>query len=377
MPKKFRFHHLFLSSITTVLLCLGFMCSETLAVQVTPLAETSVSKDSASLGVTSPLAGPDNSMRVPTPVWTTGTLLPKEMWEHYSKRPSAFGPPPRPLGNAVPGYIPHGVVDSMGRILTPAQAGLTTPRPTTPDPAALPVLSVQDKRTSAGKNAPRTSTYLTGGGQNTQSKFPSPVAPPPVVPSVPSVTPPSAAVVQTTTTPTAPTAPSTPTTAPYSTPVAPTGPVTPSQPTIGVPAQASANSPSIAAQTDGQGTIGSGPISATTQPGGGANGNTGNAKSANGAASTSGATSSTNGGSTAGANVGTAGASGSATGTNEGTNGTGGGTNGSRGSEVMRTLNTTRPPVLGGPAESLVIPPAGISLTPNDVPANLTAPPHP
>lgn len=339
MHKYSRFLHIFPFCLVATLLCLGFLNAETLAVQVTPLAEAPVSRDSASLGVTSPLAGPDNSMRVPTPAWTTGNLMPMEMWERYSKRPSAFGQPPRPLGTSVPGYIPHGVVDSRGRIVTPAQAGLTAPHTTMPDPAATPILPVQDTQSSAKK---RSAARPSAGGQHTPMVS-SPVIPSPMVPSVPGVTPPRSAVVQATSSPVAPATPSSPTTSPYSTPADPTGPIAPMQPTVGAAAQPSGNSPSIAAQTTDQGGVmDSGRPAATTTTGGIATGNA----SASGTAATG-----TNGGAAQGAN-------------------------GANGSEVTGTLNTTRPPVLGGPAESLVIPPAGISLTPNDVPAALTAPPR-
>lgn len=254
----------------------------------------------------------------PPPDWTPGKPTPTGEWEHISRRPNAFGPRLLP---PPPGFYPgsHAYSGSHGAIIPGSQ--YTIPSYSTgPDPAAMPLMNIPgtNRRTVKGANQPAVSTRsttVTGRG----------VTPPMVV----RPTTPSTPVQPSVTAPTRPgpaSAASSSVQGPYSaTPASPTGPVTPA-----LPESPAVNSPSLAASTEGQGGVmdAGKPVAQPV--------NTNQNASGQSVGSVTGALRTTP-------------------------------------TEVPRQ----RPPVLSGPAESLVIPPEGISLTPNNGAGALTSPPIP
>lgn len=262
----------------------------------------------------------------PPPAWTTGKPLPEYEWDHISRRPWAFGPIPM-RSPSMTAQAPYG-----------GAASPTLPRVYGPDPAAMPIQPLQtgSGRSRSAKQPAMTSKSTTITGQGVTV----PTVAAPTVPGVaaPSVSAPTAPTVSN---PAAPNGVKPTAVNPYTATAAPTGPVTPAAPTA--PTTPAVNTPATPAIQNPAAV----PATASPAPAGPANGTAGNGTAGNGA--------------TAGAGTGTAGA----------------GNAGVTGTLQTAPAETPKPraPVLGGPAESLVIPPAGISLTPNNGSGALTSSP--
>lgn len=248
--------------------------------------------------------------------WQTGPLIPLEEWKRYCNRPNALGPHPQGRG-AVAEVYPNGATGYVR------------------DPAYLPVLPLEQPKATTRKSKKTAATpYGPAAASPTMPSVAAPRVPTVAAPtvaaptvagpaSVPGVTVPAvpgttAPAVAGTASPTRPTSPATgPVAAPYSATAPATGPVTP------------AASPSLAAQSPAQdGIMATGRGIASDMAA-----QAGQSARSNGAAGTA------------------------ATGTQ---------------------LNMgERRPFIGGQANTLVVPPEGISLQPNNGSAALTAPANP
>lgn len=319
--------------------CLITAPTPCMAMEVTPIVESAPVADLTPSDPWQRNSGRDDNV-FPPPVWTSGNPLPEREWDSISRRPWAFGPIPM----RAPTMTTQAAASFTGAI-SPA-----LPRISGPDPAAMPMQSLRGGggTSKAPKQPAMTSTSTTITSQGvTIPKVASPTVPGVAVPTVSSPT------VPTVSTPASPNGVKQAQTAvnPYSATASPTGPVTPTAPTVPVVPAADVPSMPPVQSTPAAAPAASPAVPPAVLPNTTGNGNgTGDQKQIPTPAADTVAGADTAAGS---ANTGVTGVL----------------------QQAPAAPLRQRAPVIGGPAESLVIPPAGINLTPNNGAGALTSQP--